>query len=70
MGEACGTEQGPDTYLQTSQRNRHESGRCRSNLRILPPELEGQMLPWSPPDLWSEEGRGRMRRRGASWGGL
>lgn len=32
-----------------------------------PPSLEGQMLPWSQPDLWSEGGRGRARGRGAGW---
>ena len=51
------------------ERNRHESGRCKSNLRILPPKLEGQMLSWSQPDLWSEDGRGRMRGREVSGGG-
>lgn len=33
-----------------------------------PPSLEGQMLPWFQPDLWSEGGRGRVRGRGQSWG--
>lgn len=51
MGEASGTEKVPDTHLQTPA----EPGDANLLSASCPPSLEGQMLAWSQPDLWSED---------------
>lgn len=71
MGEACGTEKSQTPIYRHQQRNRHrEPGDANLLSASCPPSLEGQMLPWSQPDLWSEGkkkgGKGRSLGGGAA----
>lgn len=65
VGEACGTEKVPDTHLQTPA----EPGDANLLSASCPPSLQGQMLPWSQPDLWSE-GKKKGGGGGVRVGGL
>lgn len=64
MGEAVsGTVTEAEIHRQ-QQRGRHVESESSDTPTPCPLSLEGQMLPPSQPDRWSEGGRGKRRGKG------